>query len=304
MLIKIATRKSALALWQAEEVSRLLKNINPDLEVELVTMTTTGDKFLTNSLADKGGKGLFVKELEQGLLNKTADIAVHSMKDVPIELPEGLHLHVTLEREDPSDAFVSNNYESLRSLPENAIVGTSSSRRGCQIKALFPSLEIKLLRGNVNTRLAKLDAGEYDAIILAVAGLKRLGFTDRIRSKLPIEELLPAIGQGAIGIECRLGDTEIESLLQPLNHIDTQLCVTAERAVSQALHGGCQLPIAGLAVRKDEKLFLQALVGTPNGDQICRSNKTGNIENPVELGKQVADDLRLQGADKILAELL
>ena len=303
MLIKIATRKSALALWQAEEVSRLLKNIHADIEIKLVTMTTTGDKFLQDSLATKGGKGLFVKELENGLLNHSADIAVHSMKDVPVELPDGLHLPVILERENPCDAFVSNDYESLRSLPKHAIVGTSSFRRACQIKALFPNLEIKILRGNVNTRLAKLDANEYHAIILAVAGLKRLGFTNRIRNYLPIEDSLPAIGQGAIGIECRVGDPEIESLIQPLNHKETNLCVTTERAVSQNLQGGCQLPIAGHAVINNTQIKLSALVGTPDGKTICRSEMVGKIDKHIELGRRVAEDLRSQGADKILAEL-
>ena len=303
MLIRIATRKSALALWQAEEVSRLLKNIHSNLEIKFVTMTTTGDKFLQESLASQGGKGLFVKELEQGLLTNSADIAVHSMKDVPVELPQGLHLPVILERENPCDAFVSNEYDSLRTLPKNAIVGTSSSRRACQIKALYPDLEIKLLRGNVNTRLAKLDADEYHAIILAVAGLKRLGFADRIRSYLAIDESLPAIGQGAIGIECRQGDIHIESLIQPLNHVQTQVCVSAERSVSKTLQGGCQLPIAGLAVLHDDQIELRALVGTTDGQNICRSERTGEIAKPVELGQQVAADLFSQGADKILAEL-
>ena len=303
MLIRIATRKSALALWQAEEVSRRLQEIHADLSVELIKMITTGDRLLQESLATKGGKGLFVKELERGLLDKQADIAVHSMKDVPIELPASLHLPVILERENPCDAFVSNQYTTLQSLPKTAIVGTASARRACQIKATYPNLEIKLLRGNVNTRLAKLDDGQYDAIILAVAGLKRLGFTDRIRSTLPAEESLPAIGQGAIGIECRKGDDSIEAIIQPLNHALTQICVTAERAVSQTLEGGCQLPIAAYAELINDRLRLRALVGDPTGSKICQSEKTGEKDNPVQLGQAVAADLKAQGADKILAAL-
>ena len=308
MHIRIATRKSALALWQAEEVSRLLQQQHKDLSIELVKMTTTGDRLLQESLATQGGKGLFVKELERGLLEKTADIAVHSMKDVPIELPESLHLPVILQREDPSDAFVSNQYENLDALPKQAILGTASARRACQIKAAYPHLEIKLIRGNVNTRLAKLDAGEYDAIILAVAGLKRLGFSERIRSALATENCLPAIGQGAIGIECREQDATIEELIRPLNDKDTHTCVLAERAVSQSLEGGCQLPIAGYAQlnKQDDKdmLYLRALVGMPNGSQICKSEKHGDANNPIELGQQVAAELQSQGADKILASLV
>lgn len=303
MHIKIATRKSALALWQAEEVSRLLQQTHPNLSVELVKMTTTGDRLLQESLANKGGKGLFVKELEHGLLEKSADIAVHSMKDVPVELPENLHLPVILKREDTRDAFISNHFDNLAALPNNSVIGTSSSRRACQIKAKFTNLEIKLLRGNVNTRLAKLDNGDYDAIILAVAGLNRLGFSDRIRSFLSVEDSLPAIGQGAIGIECRRDDEIIESLINPLNHTETNICVTAERTVSQALQGGCQLPIAGLAELSNDKLTLRALVGNPDGSKICSSLKSGTKTNPKELGQLVAAELLSQGADEILAAL-
>ncbi len=303
MHIKIATRKSALALWQAEEVSRLLREIHRGLSIELIKMTTTGDRLLQDSLATHGGKGLFVKELERGLLENQADIAVHSMKDVPIELPAALHLPVILERENPCDAFVSNRYDRLDTLPDHAVVGTSSSRRACQIKAAYPQLEIKLLRGNVNTRLAKLDDEQYDAIILAVAGIKRLGFKNRIRCYLSTQQSLPAIGQGAIGIECRQHDNVIESLIQPLNHSDTHICVTAERAVSQTLQGGCQLPIAGFAELNNDQLKLRALVGYPDGSKICRSEKHGPKENPQQLGQIVAADLRAQGADKILATI-
>lgn len=305
MHIRIATRKSALALWQAEEVSRLLRETHgSELSIELIKMTTTGDQLLQESLATQGGKGLFVKELERGLLEKTADIAVHSMKDVPIELPPTLHLPVILERASPCDAFVSNSYDDLDTLPDQAIVGTSSSRRACQIMAAYPHLEIKLLRGNVNTRLAKLDNGEYDAIILAVAGLQRLGFNDRIRSQLSTEVSLPAIGQGAIGVECRENDSAIEALIAPLNHAETNLCVTAERAITQSLEGGCQLPLAGFAQLKGGELHLRSLVGMPDGSKLCRSEASGSQSAPLELGQRVAEELRKLGASEILTACL
>ncbi|MEM7401124.1 MAG: hydroxymethylbilane synthase [Pseudomonadota bacterium] len=305
MKIRIATRKSALALWQAEEVSRLLRQAHgDDISIELIKMTTTGDQLLEESLATQGGKGLFVKELERGLLDNTADIAVHSMKDVPIELPPSLHLPVILERANPCDAFVSNTHNNLDALPENAIVGTSSSRRACQIKASHSHLEIKLLRGNVNTRLAKLDDGQYDAIILAVAGLQRLGFNQRVCSQLSTEVSLPAIGQGAIGIECRENDSAIEKLIETLNHETTKICVTAERAISQNLDGGCQLPIAGYAELFDDELHLRSLVGMPDGSKICRSEAKGIKSAPVELGQKIAADLRKQGAGEILADCI
>lgn len=302
MKIRIATRKSALALWQAEEVSRLLRETHGDgLEIELIKMTTMGDQLLQESLATQGGKGLFVKELERGLLEHIADIAVHSMKDVPIELPESLQLPVILERANPCDAFVSNSYDNLDALSDKAIVGTSSSRRSCQIMASHPHLEIKLLRGNVNTRLTKLDDGQYDAIILAVAGLQRLGFSERIRSQLSTEVSLPAIGQGAIGIECRENDADIEELIAPLNHVETNLCVTAERAISTSLAGGCQLPIAGLAQLIDDELYLRSLVGMPDGSKLVRSESKGPKSKPLELGQRVAAELVRLGANKILA---
>ncbi len=302
MHIRIATRKSALALWQAKEVSRLLTEAHGEsLSIELIKMTTTGDQLLEESLATQGGKGLFVKELERGLLERNADIAVHSMKDVPIELPPTLHLPVILERANPCDAFVSNTYDDLDALPDKAVVGTSSSRRACQIMAAYPHLEIKLLRGNVNTRLAKLDDGQYDAIILAVAGLHRLGFNDRICSQFSTEVSLPAIGQGAIGIECRENDVEIEALIAPLNHVETNLCVTAERAISQSLDGGCQLPIAGFAQLHDNQLHLRSLVGMPDGSKLCRSEAQGALTDPVAIGQRVATDLQILGADEILA---
>ena len=303
MHVRIATRNSALALWQAEEVSRLLQQLHPGLSVELIKMTTSGDRLLQKSLATLGGKGLFIKELEHGLLENQADIAVHSMKDVPVELPPELHLPVMLKRENPYDALVSSQYATLEALPVHATLGTSSLRRACQLKASFPNLEIKLLRGNVSTRLAKLDQGDYDAILLAAAGLKRLGLMQRVRTCLTVEQMVPAIGQGAIGIECRRDDPRIESLIQPLNHEETHICVLAERAVSQTLLGGCQLPIAGFAELDHEQLVLCALVGDPEGGQICRSERTGHSRDPVLLGQQVADDLSSQGADKILAGL-
>jgi len=303
--IRIATRKSALALWQAEEVSRLLHEAHGDtISIELIKMTTTGDQLLKESLATQGGKGLFVKELERGLLDGDADIAVHSMKDVPIELPDSLHLPVILERANPCDAFVSNTYDDLDALPDNAVVGTSSSRRACQIMAMYPHLEIKLLRGNVNTRLAKLDDGQYDAIILAVAGLQRLGFNDRIRSQLSTDVSLPAIGQGAIGIECRENDESIEKLISPLNDANTNICVTAERAISQSLEGGCQLPIAGFAQLNNDELHLRSLVGMPDGTKICRSEALGKQTEAIAIGQRVAEDLRKQGAGEILSALL
>jgi hydroxymethylbilane synthase len=302
-LLRIATRKSQLALWQAEYVSTLLKQHHPDLEIELVTMTTQGDKILDTPLAKVGGKGLFVKELEVGMLEGTADIAVHSMKDVPVELPDGLHLPVICPREDPRDAFVSNQHETFYSLPQGAKVGTSSLRRQCQLKAARPDLEILDLRGNVNTRLAKLDAGEYDAIILATAGLVRLGMEDRIRERLSPEVSLPAIGQGAIGIECRNDDARVNNLIQPLHDRETALRVTAERAMNAGLNGGCQVPIAGFAEISHDALMLRGLVGEPDGTNIIRAEIAGPVDNAEEMGQVLAEDLLARGAGKILEAL-
>ncbi|MFZ2320968.1 MAG: hydroxymethylbilane synthase, partial [Pseudomonas sp.] len=246
--IRIATRKSALALWQAEYVKACLEQAHPGLLVSLVPMVSRGDKLLDAPLAKIGGKGLFVKELETALLDNEADIAVHSMKDVPMDFPEGLGLFCICEREDPRDAFVSNTFASLDELPAGSVVGTSSLRRQAQLLALRPDLKIHFLRGNVNTRLAKLDAGEYDAIILAAAGLIRLGFGARIRASISVEASLPAGGQGAVGIECRSADAEIHALLAPLHHRETALRVTAERALNKHLNGGCQVPIACYAL--------------------------------------------------------
>lgn len=302
-IIRIATRQSPLALWQAEHVAERLEQAFPGLKTELVKMVTRGDKILDAPLAKVGGKGLFVKELEQGMIDGIADIAVHSMKDVPVEFPEGLHLAVILNREDPTDAFVSNRYQSLAELPANARIGTSSLRRQCQIKAQFPDAEILSLRGNVNTRLAKLDADEYDAIILASAGLKRLGLGERITKGLDSTESLPAIGQGAIGIECRIDDAEIHAYLNVLHDEETSLRVRAERALNARLNGGCQVPIAGFAEIKGDKLWLRGLVGSPDGSKIYRAEAEASFEQAEQLGIQVANDLLAQGAEQILREL-
>lgn len=302
-IIRIATRQSPLALWQAEHVAARLQQAFPGLKTELVKMVTRGDKMLDAPLAKVGGKGLFVKELEQGMLEGTADIAVHSMKDVPVEFPDGLHLAVILDREDPTDAFVSNSYRSLADLPADARIGTSSLRRQCQIKEKFPQAEILSLRGNVNTRLAKLDAGEYDAIILASAGLKRLGLAERITVPLTPDESLPAMGQGAIGIECRIDDAEIHDYLRVLHDEDTSIRVNAERAMNARLNGGCQVPIAGFAEIRGERLFMRGLVGSPDGKLLYRAEAESALDQAEQLGQGIADDLLRQGADKILREL-
>ncbi len=302
-IIRIATRKSPLAMWQAEHVTALLKGLYPDLVVEIIGMTTKGDKILDAPLAKVGGKGLFVKELEQGMLDGEADIAVHSMKDVPVDFPEGLHLAVIMDREDPRDAFVSNVYPNLDALPQGACVGTSSLRRQCQIADLRPDLRIEPLRGNVNTRLAKLDAGEYDAIILAAAGLMRLGFEDRIRARIEPAVSLPAIGQGAIGIECRVNDPRINDLIAPLHHRETADRVLAERAMNARLHGGCQVPIAGHAVLDGDRLVIKGLVGSPDGKLILRAEAEGPRAEAEAIGTRVADAQLAQGAGEILSAL-
>ncbi|MGB2286707.1 MAG: hydroxymethylbilane synthase [Porticoccaceae bacterium] len=304
-IIRIATRKSALALWQAEFVKAQLLAHHPELEVELVPMSTKGDKLLDTPLSKVGGKGLFVKELEVAMLEGRADIAVHSMKDVPMEFPEGLGLAVICEREDPLDAFVSNDYQHIEQLPDGAVIGTSSLRRQSQIQASFPSLRIKELRGNVNTRLSKLDNREYDAIILASAGLIRLKMGNRISSRLPSDVSLPAGGQGAVGIECRTGDQTILDLLAPLNHVGTAHCVLAERAVNRHLQGGCQVPIACFAELNPEGtvLYMRGLVGSIDGSTILRADIEGVVEQAEQLGVQLAEQLLAQGAKEILAEV-
>ncbi len=301
--IRIATRKSPLALWQAEEVARQIKLHHPQQAVELVKMTTQGDVILDTPLAKIGGKGLFVKELETGMLNGDADIAVHSMKDVPMMLPEGLHLSVIMERENPTDAFVSNTVKTIDDLPLNARVGTCSLRRQTQLKERRPDIQILDLRGNVNTRLAKLDNGDYDAIILASAGLIRLGFEDRIEHNISTEKSLPAIGQGAVGIECREDDQEINELLAPLHHGDTAIRVNAERALNLRLNGGCQVPIGGFAELDGDQVRLRGLIGFPDGSKIFRSEKVALQKDAYELGVEVAEELLDQGGDKVL-ELL
>lgn len=300
-IVKIATRRSPLAMWQAEFVRDALLTLHPKLEVELVKMTTQGDKILDVPLAKIGGKGLFVKELEQGMLAGDADIAVHSMKDVPMAFPEGLHLPVICPRGDPRDAFVSNDYVSVDDLPQGARVGTSSLRRECQLRAARPDLKILTLRGNVNTRLAKLDAGEYDAIILASAGLKRLGLHARIKMALSAEQSLPAVGQGAVGIETRVDDVEINALIAPLLCPETWIVVSAERAMNTRLNGGCQVPIAGYALLEDGNIWLRGLVGRPDGTLTLRAEVRGKAEDAESLGIKLAEELLSQGADDILA---
>ena len=302
-IIRIATRQSPLALWQAEHVAELLVRALPGVRTQLVKMVTRGDKILDAPLAKVGGKGLFVKELEQGMLENLADIAVHSMKDVPVDFPEGLHLAAILVREDPTDAFVSNRYSTLNELPPNARIGTSSLRRQCQIKEKFPNAEVIPLRGNVNTRLSKLDAGDYDAIILASAGLKRLGMAERITQSLDTSVSLPAIGQGAIGIECRVDDLEINEILQTLHDAETGLCVSAERAMNARLNGGCQVPIAGFAQLKGGQITMRGLVGNPDGSVLYRAERTGGLDQGEVIGQLIAEDLLAQGADKILQAL-
>lgn len=301
--VRIATRKSPLAMWQAEHVADALRRAHPGLQVEILGMSTQGDKILDTPLAKIGGKGLFVKELEERMLSGDADIAVHSIKDVPVELPPGLHLSVILEREDPRDAFVSNHHAGLEALPEGARVGTSSLRRQCQLADRRPDLEIIPLRGNVNTRLRKLDEGEYDAIILASAGLLRLGFGERIRSFISTDDSLPAIGQGAIGIECRTDDARVNDLLQPLHHAPTAVRVRAERAMNHRLEGGCQVPIGGHATLQEGELLLRGLVGTVDGSEIVRAEIRGPETNAEQLGTTLADELLGHGAGEILREL-
>jgi len=302
-LVRIATRKSALALWQAEFVKAQLEHFHDDVRVELVPMSTQGDIILDTPLAKIGGKGLFVKELEQAMLDGRADIAVHSMKDVPVEFPDDLELHVICEREDPRDAFVSNNFANIDALPQGAIVGTSSLRRQCQIRALRPDLEIRDLRGNVNTRLAKLDSGQYDAIILAAAGLIRLEMGERIRDFIEPEVSLPANGQGAVGIECRINDEVTKALLAPLEHSETRIRVNAERAMNRHLEGGCQVPIGAYALVDGEQVHLRGLVGAIDGSEILRDEISGHVDDAEKLGIKLAKKLLAQGADKILADV-
>lgn len=299
--VRIATRRSPLAIWQAEFVRDELLRFHPELQVELVRIKTRGDKILDTPLAKVGGKGLFVKELENSILNNEADIAVHSMKDVPVEFPEGLHLPVICERHDPFDAFVSNHYDNVNDLPKGARVGTSSLRRECQLRYHRPDLQILPLRGNVNTRLAKLDAGDFDAIVLAKSGLERLQFFDRIRSAMPAEQSLPAIGQGALGIETRVADTHMNALIAPLNSELTSITVKAERALNRRLQGGCQVPIGGYAILDQDNIWLRGLVGRPDGTEMLYEEIEGKAVDAEKLGAQLGETLLSRGADKILA---
>ena len=307
--VSIATRKSPLALWQAEHVKAQLQQHHPQIEVELVSMQTEGDRILDKPLSLVGGKGLFIKELEQALYEQRADIAVHSMKDVTIDMPEGLQLPVILEREDPHDAFISEKYKRINDLPQGAVVGTSSLRRKCQLMAWRGDLNIKDLRGNVGTRLKKLDDGEYDAIILAAAGVMRLGLEDRISEIIPTDIILPAIGQGAIGIQMRAGDNDVLEIVASLNHETTQQQVETERVVSRRLFGGCQLPIAAYAeISKEnigqEQINICAMVGRVDGSEIVRDSVIGDLQDRDTLGLQLAETLLTNGADDILKEYI
>ena len=302
-VIRIATRKSSLALWQAEHVGEQLRKIHSGLDVELVPMSTQGDRLLDAPLAKVGGKGLFIKELEHALLDGGADIAVHSLKDVPVNIPAGLALPVFLARGDARDGLVCNHYDSLTALPRGARIGTSSLRRQCQLLTARPDLQVQTVRGGVPTRLAKLDEGDFDALILAVAGLQRLGFAQRITQVLEPDVMLPAVGQGVLGIECRDGDGRVEALIAVLNDTDTKLRVAAERAMNERLGGGCQVPIAGFAELHGEELGLRALVASLDGRTVLRARGRVLREQGRQLGRRVAEDLLSQGADRILAEI-
>ncbi len=299
----IASRESALAMWQALHIQARLQALYPSCDVQILGMTTTGDQILDSPLSRIGGKGLFVKELEMALADGSADLAVHSMKDVPMNLPEGFAMAATGEREDPRDAFVSNNFNALEDLPHGSIVGTSSLRRQSQIQARFPNLKIESLRGNVQTRLRKLDEGQYAAIILAAAGLIRLGSGNRIRQFISPVLSIPAVGQGALGIEINASRTDLIDILAPLNHIDTQLCVEAERGFSRALAGSCTVPLGAYAVRNGNNINMTGFVASVDGKQILREKASGSINDAEAIGKTLAAKLVMRGADKILAEL-
>jgi hydroxymethylbilane synthase len=300
--LRIATRQSRLALWQAEHVAARLRAVHPQLEVVLVPMTTTGDRITDRALAEVGGKGLFIKELEVALVENRADIAVHSMKDVPSDLPDGMAIVTMLERADPHDAFVSNRYARFEDLPQGARVGTSSLRRQCQLKAARPDLQMHVLRGNVETRLRKLDEEHYDAIVLASAGLTRLGLAHRITHPIPYELSLPAVGQGIVGIECRADDKRSVTLVQALNDARAWTCCTAERAFAQRLQGSCQSPIAGYAELHGDTLRLEGVVGSPDGVRVYRDAIEGAASNAHNLGVELANRLLAAGADVLLDE--
>jgi hydroxymethylbilane synthase len=299
----IASRESALAMWQALHIQARLQTLYPNCDVQILGMTTTGDQILDSPLSLIGGKGLFVKELEVALENGSADLAVHSMKDVPMNLPDGFTMAATGEREDARDAFVSNNFATLEDLPHDSVVGTSSLRRQSQLQARLPHLKIESLRGNVQTRLRKLDDGQYAAIILAAAGLIRLGLGDRIRAFISPTDSIPAVGQGALGIEIRADRTDLIEVLAPLNHIDTQLCVEAERGFSRALAGSCTVPLGAYALRDGNNINMTGFVASVDGKQILRETITGAITNADAVGRALAAKLVARGADKILAAL-
>jgi hydroxymethylbilane synthase len=300
--IVIASRKSTLALWQSNFIRQRLLALYPDCEISIFGITTSGDKMLSGSLAAYGGKGLFVKELEEALAAGDADIAVHSMKDVPMTLPEGFTLAAITEREDPRDVFVSNTYKNLSELPPNSIVGTSSLRRAYQLKAQYPKIITAQLRGNIDTRLRKLDAGEYSGIILAAAGLNRLGLANRITSFFDPQKNPPAIGQGALGIECLETRPELINFLKPLNHDETSACVRAERALGTALSASCQLPLGGFAVKENNSLKIFGFVASEDGKQILQAQAIASINDPEAAGKMLADKLIESGAKQILAQ--
>lgn len=302
-ILRIATRKSPLALWQAEHVRDQLEALHPGLEVQLLPMTTTGDQMLNQPLSQVGGKGLFLKELERAMLDGEADLAVHSMKDVPPVLPNGLGLVAIMARHAPEDAFVSNDYNSIDALPNGATVGTASLRRTTQIKAQRPDLNIALLRGNIQTRLRKMDEGDYDAIILASAGLERMGLEQRIRAKLAPSQMLPAVGQGALGLEARLNDPLVAQLVEPLICDETTACVSAERAFSEQLGGSCSVPIGGYAELSGDQITLRGLVGSIDGSRIIDNSLQGPSNEPEALGEALAAQLIEDGAAELLAQL-
>lgn len=303
-MLRIVTRESPLALWQAQFVRGRLQNAHPGLNVGIKTVKTIADRFQQKSLAEMGGKGMFIKELEQALLNGDADLAVHSMKDVTVDLPAGLSIPAIMQREDPRDVLISNRYSSLAELPAGAVIGTSSLRRQCQLNAAFPELALRDIRGNVGSRLQKLDDGAYDALVLAAAGMKRLGKEDRISAYLDVDVMLPAIGQGALGIETREDDPRVLQLVRPLNHESTWLCVSAERALSTRLYGGCLLPVAAYAETSGEVLSMDALVGYPDGSRVVKNRISGAADRGEKLGTELGERLLQQGAQEILAEVM
>tara|TARA_Y100000817_G_scaffold229527_1_gene182049 strand:- start:260 stop:1180 length:921 start_codon:yes stop_codon:yes gene_type:complete len=302
--IKIATRRSPLAIWQAEYVKKELIRNHSDIEIQIVRIQTEGDRFLDAPLFDIGGKGLFIKELEEALLSKNADIAVHSMKDVIVELPKGLEISVIMKREDSRDVLISNQYNSIAEIPDNSTVGTSSLRRQSQLKQVNSNILFEDLRGNVETRIGKLDDGKYDAIILAAAGIIRLGLAERITEFISFSHVLPAVGQGAIGIECRTNDETTQQLIAPLNDKYTSLCVLTERAFSRRLNGGCQLPIASHAVIENNQIKVDGLVARLDGSKVIRLQKIGELEDADKIGSSLAEALLDNGADAILKDYL